>query len=412
MATKDESYTSFLRSLANVKKERRNTQLVFSVSGTSFCWISLNSDRVQIFPPLGDDKHPTRVLRKEGPDVLCINCRSGTTDAKYYDPDGILRPTWSYPGFRTDSVGFDYAVSLIQQAYDQAGTHKGGGGRSRLVLSGETHKNTTTKSSERLPKFQILDITEGQIGISYNTLFGPYLHGAKSIKLVDPYLRYDYQIRNFMEFCKSLPEHGTIELELITRSNSQDHEVELSGKLNELKASLLQDGILFNYKIDKALHDREIVTNNGWRILLSRGLDIFQRPTGRFSLDAIDQSRRLCKATTITYTRIPHVSTGQAVKSGGDPSPAGPLKPKPSQNELLGQFEEGLRRQGLREGAIETHVRRVSVFLNYCGDHEQNPLEIGAMNEFIRDREGKNRTINTINAYKQSIKTFIKTMAS
>jgi len=155
MATKYDSYTSFLRSLANVKEERRNTQLVFSVSGTSFCWISLNSDRVQIFPPLGDDKQPTRVLRKEGPDVLCINYRSGTTDAKYYDPDGILRPTWSYPGFRTDSVGFDYAVSLIQQAYDQAGTHKGGGGRAQLVLSDETHKKTTTKSSERLPKIQI-----------------------------------------------------------------------------------------------------------------------------------------------------------------------------------------------------------------------------------------------------------------
>jgi len=32
-------------------------------------------------------------------------------------------------------------------------------------------------------------------------------------------------------------------------------------------------------------------------------LDIFQKPEGRFSLGFVDQSRRACKATTVSYHR-------------------------------------------------------------------------------------------------------------
>ncbi|GAG75065.1 unnamed protein product, partial [marine sediment metagenome] len=39
-----------------------------------------------------------------------------------------------------------------------------------------------------------IEISEGQTGVSYEKLFKPYLIGATSIKLVDPYIRYHYQI--------------------------------------------------------------------------------------------------------------------------------------------------------------------------------------------------------------------------
>ncbi|MBU1149931.1 MAG: hypothetical protein KJ800_03155, partial [Proteobacteria bacterium] len=41
----------------------------------------------------------------------------------------------------------------------------------------------------------------------------------------------------------------------------------------------------------------------GWRILLGRGLDIFQKPEGKFTLGFVDQTKRRCKATTITYVK-------------------------------------------------------------------------------------------------------------
>ena len=52
------------------------------------------------------------------------------------------------------------------------------------------------------------------------------------------------------------------------------------------------------------IHDRWIETDTGWRIILGRGLDIFQKPDDKFTLGFMDQTKRKCKATTITYTRV------------------------------------------------------------------------------------------------------------
>ncbi|MGM0427890.1 MAG: MIT C-terminal domain-containing protein, partial [Thermodesulfobacteriota bacterium] len=54
-----------------------------------------------------------------------------------------------------------------------------------------------------------------------------------------------------------------------------------------------------------SLHDRWIETDTGWRIILGRGLDIFQKPEDRFTLGVFDQTKRKCKATTVTYLRKP-----------------------------------------------------------------------------------------------------------
>lgn len=161
-----------------------------------------------------------------------------------------------------------------------------------------------TLSPERKPVETSLDIGDGQKGVSYAKLFSPYLMGAKSVKLVDPYIRYDYQIHNFVNFCECLvPTQGSLELALVTGSDSGEQERILSSKFDELKSSLEQDHIYFNYSFQKDLHDRWIETDTGWRIVLGRGLDIFQKPEGKFTLGFVDQTKRRCKATTITYTR-------------------------------------------------------------------------------------------------------------
>ncbi|MBW1696079.1 MAG: BREX system Lon protease-like protein BrxL [Deltaproteobacteria bacterium] len=159
-------------------------------------------------------------------------------------------------------------------------------------------------SSNRKPAETTIEIADGQKGISYAKLFSPYLTGTKQIKLVDPYIRYDYQIHNFMNFCECVvPAQGNIRLTLITGADSGEQERILSAKFEELKSSLEQDRIFFDYSFEKGIHDRRIETDTGWRIILGRGLDIFQKPEGKFTLGFVDQTRRQCKATTITYTK-------------------------------------------------------------------------------------------------------------
>ena len=77
----------------------------------------------------------------------------------------------------------------------------------------------------------------------------------------------------------------------------------IKSKLDDLKTGLSRDYIEFNYVFDNNLHDRWIETDTGWRIILGRGLDIFQKPDDKFTLGFIDQTKRKCKATAITYIK-------------------------------------------------------------------------------------------------------------
>jgi ATP-dependent Lon protease len=62
-----------------------------------------------------------------------------------------------------------------------------------------------------------LHISEGESGHSYQTLFGPYLVGAKSIYLTDPYIRLEFQIRNFLAFTGIInTDDGPMKLHLTT----------------------------------------------------------------------------------------------------------------------------------------------------------------------------------------------------
>jgi len=159
-------------------------------------------------------------------------------------------------------------------------------------------------SPDRSPEEKTLDIAEGQRGISYEKLFLPYLKGAKLIKICDPYIRLQYQIYNLMSFCEMLdPSDGPLKLDLVTACDSY-LETELKTKLSELKIGLSKDQIDFDYILDSSIHDRWIETDTGWRIILGRGLDIFQKPDDKFTLGFMDQTKRKCKATTITYTKL------------------------------------------------------------------------------------------------------------
>jgi len=152
---------------------------------------------------------------------------------------------------------------------------------------------------------KIVKIKDNQTGISYKKLFGAYLKDAKSIKLIDPFIRYGYQFERLAEFCIMLHEikqqDTTIEFELITWSEAHEREQSIQN-LQELSESLEDLGINLSWQFQH-LHDRSITTDTGWFIKLGRGLDIFEKTESRFHIANLSQKARKCKATDISFNR-------------------------------------------------------------------------------------------------------------
>ncbi|TYT75594.1 BREX system Lon protease-like protein BrxL [Desulfobotulus mexicanus] len=152
---------------------------------------------------------------------------------------------------------------------------------------------------------------ENQKGVSYESLFGPYLKGASKISITDPYIRIFYQIRNLMELLeavakiKSIEEEKHIHLLTIEDEFKGDMQREIFEKIRE---SVQGAGIHFSWEFDTTatIHDRHIVTDHGWKISLGRGLDIFQvyEMNDAFSLANRLQQFRACKSFDVTFIRL------------------------------------------------------------------------------------------------------------
>lgn len=150
----------------------------------------------------------------------------------------------------------------------------------------------------------IRSIRMNQTGVSYDSLFGEYLQSAKTITLVDPFIRYPYQISNFLEFIQCARKNCLTPEELVihlSTQNDDDKIPEMIDIFDDIKDDLSEHGIEFTYDFN-ADHDRYIDLDNGWRISLGRGLDIYEK-YGRFSLDSINQDERRCKEFNVTYNR-------------------------------------------------------------------------------------------------------------
>lgn len=149
-------------------------------------------------------------------------------------------------------------------------------------------------------------IRDNQTGISYNRLFGAYLIDATEIKVVDPYVRLPYQLRNFMEFAKLVADKKNpkteVKLHLVT-ANNEDYIENAKEAFEQMSYSLESLGILFTYEFDEDIHDRSINLDNGWKIILGRGLDIWQKTGGWYDINEYVQEQRLCKSCEITFVK-------------------------------------------------------------------------------------------------------------
>ncbi|RZJ34507.1 MAG: BREX system Lon protease-like protein BrxL [Flavobacterium sp.] len=179
---------------------------------------------------------------------------------------------------------------------------------SQIDLSAEKPQESTPAHQPAkidLPGGQKI-IRDNQTGISYDNLFGAYLLNSTNVKLVDPYIRLPYQLRNFMEFARLLSEKKNHDeetrLHLIT-SNNEEYVEGAKDAFQQMTYSLESIGIMFSYEFNDYIHDRSISMDNGWKIVLGRGLDIWQKTGGWYDVNEYIQEKRLCKACEITFLK-------------------------------------------------------------------------------------------------------------
>lgn len=183
-----------------------------------------------------------------------------------------------------------------------------------LEVFGEVEKEEPKEKNElKCEPPKPISLEEGQkiiyenlTGISYKKLFQDYLQGASDIQLTDPYIRLPFQFRNLMEFAQLLIENkeNGQEVKLHLSTNNNEEYIENSkDAFKEIEESLAPVGIKFTYEFNEEIHDRFIDIDNGWKIILGRGLDIFQKTSGRFDIAEYCQDKRRCKSCEITYVK-------------------------------------------------------------------------------------------------------------
>ncbi|WP_305969610.1 MULTISPECIES: BREX system Lon protease-like protein BrxL [unclassified Mameliella] len=179
----------------------------------------------------------------------------------------------------------------------------------------EADAETQAPSSERVaaqPKLEEGHFTfaENRKGISFEKLFGPYMDGVARIIVTDPYIRKPYQIRTMMEFVEMIirrkPPEDQVSIHLVTGPHDGDMQKQRE-LLDSITEACTGSGVDFTWAFDTSgtAHARDIVTDTGWKIVLDRGLDIFQAPMRRegFNLGDRLQEHRMVKAFYVTYVR-------------------------------------------------------------------------------------------------------------
>ncbi|WP_299104810.1 BREX system Lon protease-like protein BrxL [uncultured Bradyrhizobium sp.] len=163
---------------------------------------------------------------------------------------------------------------------------------------------------------------ENRKGISFDKIFGAWTDGAARIIVTDPYIRKFHQARNVMELIEMLirrkrPE-DQIAVHLVTAPDDGNiHEQREC--LDGVAEACTGTGVDFTWAFDGSgtLHARDITTDTGWKVVLDRGLDIFQ-PTPRkmngFSLGERMQEHRMVRSFYVTYVKNPETCTDPRVE--------------------------------------------------------------------------------------------------
>ena len=170
-------------------------------------------------------------------------------------------------------------------------------------------KDSPPRKDEILPEGHHV-FAENRKGVSYDILFGPHIAGAAKIIVTDPYVRYFYQIKNMMEFVEMViqrkPPEDQVGIHLIT-GQDDGNVYKQSELLDSITDACTGTGVEFTWVFDESGrgHARDIQIDTGWKIVLDRGLDIFQAPIRKegFSLSDRLQNHRAIKNFYVTYIK-------------------------------------------------------------------------------------------------------------
>lgn len=208
-----------------------------------------------------------------------------------------------------ETIGVEATLNPIKPGYT-----------SQTPDEGESHKPAANKAPQAQPKQpdivestpvvnevvlpelkeQHFTITYDSTGYSYESIIVPYLVGAKSVVIEDPYIRANHQIQNFIRFCEAVLKQPTIKsIQLITSYDDRTDVKEMAERLEDVKQSLLELDVILDLKVNEYMHDREIRIDNGWVIKIGRGLDFFQKPDSWFGVGVNDLSFRRCQETKV-----------------------------------------------------------------------------------------------------------------
>lgn len=224
--------------------------------------------------------------------------------------DQLLRidPTFTRVNFEYQPVNGDSAKpvkTLEEQTYPQ---HYYKYSRD-VAEASEPIKDELDAESQIALQEQHLTFEENQRGASFDTLFGPYLQGAQKITITDPYIRAFFQARNLMEFVETIVRQKSDEEEVTVHLITSPDEYGTTRQLEyfeQIQMNTTPAGIYFTWEFSDTIHARHIVTDHGWKILLDRGLDIFNRCELRdaFALTNRLQKYRPLKRFEVTYLRV------------------------------------------------------------------------------------------------------------
>jgi len=147
-------------------------------------------------------------------------------------------------------------------------------------------------------EYVVTDIADGDSERTYQNLFGTYLAEARSVRIVDPYVRLNFQVRNVEDLLAVVRNPKGCNVELVTMYERDDRyglstEARSRERLDALAAHLKRKGFTFSYRFDPQIHDRFIETDD-WQIVLGRGLDFYHPPEP-------GQTVRRAKACRIIY---------------------------------------------------------------------------------------------------------------
>lgn len=232
--------------------------------------------------------------------------------------DQLMRIDTTYPNVDfsySDAAGKTHAVRTLEQV--QYPTHYDKGTKAPVAQEQFIKANTipdddgihppspTEIASEKHVEFQ-----ENQRGVSFAKLFGPYVNGATRIHIIDPYIRVFHQVRAIMEFAELLigqkDDEDAVELKLTTVEDDLRGEQQRD-YLDQISNAVRSAGVSFAWEFAQAenLHGRSVTTDTGWKIVLDRGLDIYQRfeMNDAFSVENRLQEVRAVKGFYVTYIK-------------------------------------------------------------------------------------------------------------